>query len=188
MCPKDIVLEYDDNTVFLEDGTKWTLKCNITDNDSAGNATFVNIAVYKGNSTDIKFVHLIYFKEALWSRWLFYILLDSISFYFLIKQSWLPQGVALKEISETKFLKLSLVIMAQYIVTPHGIKPQDYDKHRWIALQKESMFNNKSAGMIWFWHQFSWKKLNWTMLLVKCSGMSVHYPCAHIKVSYLTHW
>ncbi len=54
MCPKDIVLEYDENTVFLEDGTKWTLKCNITDNDSAGNATFVNIAVYKGNSTDLK--------------------------------------------------------------------------------------------------------------------------------------
>lgn len=69
-------------------------------------------------------MHLRYSKEALWRRWLFYILLDSISFYFLIKQSCLPQGVALKEIPQTKFLKLSLVIMAQYIVTPHGINSQ----------------------------------------------------------------
>jgi hypothetical protein len=138
-----------------------TVMCDVTDDDSVGNASIASLEVYEiFDEDDIEyFFHgpkIIPKNEfspatictvntigAIRSRRLFHILLDSGASCCLIS---LPQGVILKDLSTGKqIMTLSGQVMAQQVVTLNDIRLPEFDKNRQIAQQKALVFDNDNC-------------------------------------------
>jgi hypothetical protein len=142
--------------------TNSTITCHTTDDDSVGNASIALLEVYEVFDDDIEYcfhgpkiipknetpasICMVNTIDAIRSRRLFRILLDSGASCCLIKKSSLPTGVVLKEHSTSKNIKtLFGQVMAQQVVTLHDIRLPEFDKNRQISRQQALVFNNNNC-------------------------------------------
>ena len=115
-------LDYDEDTLpLVDEPTVSTAMCTISDNESAGNAFLMSVDVFEVDDESIRFNYrgpkVVPRNECpvtictdntigtAKSRRIFRVLLDSGASACLIKRSAFPDGVVLKELSETKYVK-----------------------------------------------------------------------------------